>query len=171
VRANRTPGSVRGAPGNRCPYLDISLERKNCKCLNHAPFFGTAPAPVSHVTGSALTPVKRTLNPNLVRQEWPTHTRFPFEEHWVILRDPKDIFPQKELGIGSIRIVELPESHNTVAQLRHQLQETEAALSSLSGIAPSREPHLILTRDCFGFRGPVRILIYSDEPFSPHVVS
>jgi hypothetical protein len=24
VRANRTPGSVRGAPGNRCPYLDIS---------------------------------------------------------------------------------------------------------------------------------------------------
>jgi hypothetical protein len=25
VRANRTPGSVRGAPGNRCPYLDISF--------------------------------------------------------------------------------------------------------------------------------------------------
>src|ERR1019366_3168504 len=25
VRANRTPGSVRGAPGNRCPYLDISI--------------------------------------------------------------------------------------------------------------------------------------------------
>ena len=24
VRANRTPGSVSGAPGNRCPYLDIS---------------------------------------------------------------------------------------------------------------------------------------------------
>jgi hypothetical protein len=23
VRANRTPGSVRGAPGNRCPYLDM----------------------------------------------------------------------------------------------------------------------------------------------------
>jgi hypothetical protein len=22
VRANRTPGSVRGAPGNRCPYLN-----------------------------------------------------------------------------------------------------------------------------------------------------
>ena len=22
MRANRTPGSVRGAPGNRCPYLD-----------------------------------------------------------------------------------------------------------------------------------------------------
>ena len=28
VRANRTPGSVRGAPGNRCPYLDISNETK-----------------------------------------------------------------------------------------------------------------------------------------------
>jgi len=24
VRANRTPGSERGAPGNRCPYLDIT---------------------------------------------------------------------------------------------------------------------------------------------------
>ena len=23
VRENRPPGSVRGAPGNRCPYLDI----------------------------------------------------------------------------------------------------------------------------------------------------
>jgi hypothetical protein len=26
VRANHTPGSVRGAPGNRCPYLDTSKE-------------------------------------------------------------------------------------------------------------------------------------------------
>ena len=25
MRANRTPGSVRGAPGNRCPYLDIII--------------------------------------------------------------------------------------------------------------------------------------------------
>ena len=33
VRANRTPGSVRGAPGNRCPYLD------SC---------GATPAPFSH---------------------------------------------------------------------------------------------------------------------------
>jgi hypothetical protein len=24
VRENRPPGSVRGAPGNRCPYLDKS---------------------------------------------------------------------------------------------------------------------------------------------------
>jgi hypothetical protein len=29
VRANRTPGSVRGAPGNRCPYLD-AMRRVNC---------------------------------------------------------------------------------------------------------------------------------------------
>jgi hypothetical protein len=27
VRANRTPGSVRGASGNRCPYLDIIAGR------------------------------------------------------------------------------------------------------------------------------------------------
>ena len=26
VRANRTPGSVRGAPGNRCPYLDRHVQ-------------------------------------------------------------------------------------------------------------------------------------------------
>ena len=25
VRENRPPGSVRGAPGNRCPYLDHGL--------------------------------------------------------------------------------------------------------------------------------------------------
>lgn len=25
VRENRPPGSVRGAPGNRCPYLDIKI--------------------------------------------------------------------------------------------------------------------------------------------------
>ena len=30
VRANRTPGSVRGAPGNRCPYLDISQFTPSC---------------------------------------------------------------------------------------------------------------------------------------------
>ena len=28
VRANRTPGSVRGAPGNRCPYLDMDRMMK-----------------------------------------------------------------------------------------------------------------------------------------------
>ena len=33
VRANRAPGSVRGAPGNRCPYLDISLTRVIAQAL------------------------------------------------------------------------------------------------------------------------------------------
>src|ERR1019366_380956 len=36
VRANRTPGSVRGAPGNRCPYLDISPLRCSRR-PNHVP--------------------------------------------------------------------------------------------------------------------------------------
>ena len=28
VRENRPPGSVRGAPGNRCPYRDIKCRTK-----------------------------------------------------------------------------------------------------------------------------------------------
>jgi hypothetical protein len=31
VRENRPPGSVRGAPGNWCPYLDIHGREKNEK--------------------------------------------------------------------------------------------------------------------------------------------
>ena len=27
VRENRPPGSVRGAPGNRCPYLDTKIKK------------------------------------------------------------------------------------------------------------------------------------------------
>ena len=27
MREYRTPGSVRGAPGNRCPYLDVRSEK------------------------------------------------------------------------------------------------------------------------------------------------
>ena len=28
MRENRTPGSVQGAPGNRCPYCDENFERR-----------------------------------------------------------------------------------------------------------------------------------------------
>jgi hypothetical protein len=110
--------------------------------------------------------MKRMLNPNLVWQKWPTDRTFPFDEHWVFLRDPKDISPQKEVGIGLTEIQEVVESKNEVAQLRRQLQETDAALSALSGCAEEREPYIVLTRDCFGIQGPVRLLIYSGKPFS-----
>jgi hypothetical protein len=35
VRENRPPGSVRGAPGNRCPYLDciLTLLRRGARIL------------------------------------------------------------------------------------------------------------------------------------------
>lgn len=110
--------------------------------------------------------MKRTLNPNLVWQKWPTDKTFPFEEHWVFLREQRDISPQKEVGIGFIEVEEVAESEGAVAQLRCQLRETKTALSALSGIAQDREPHIVLTRECFGFLGPVRLLIYSDKPFS-----
>jgi len=35
VRENRPPGSVRGAPGNRRPYRDITIEGMSCWSENH----------------------------------------------------------------------------------------------------------------------------------------
>jgi hypothetical protein len=36
VREYRPPGSVRGAPGNRCPYLDVRSE-KTCVSEGESP--------------------------------------------------------------------------------------------------------------------------------------
>ena len=46
VRANRTPGSVRGAPGNRCPYLDnnAAATPKNVEACHQF----TSPTPRHH---------------------------------------------------------------------------------------------------------------------------
>jgi hypothetical protein len=33
VRENCTPGSVRGAPGNRCPYLDRERRKQKINCF------------------------------------------------------------------------------------------------------------------------------------------
>ena len=54
VRENRTPGSVRGAPGNRCPYLDerkIQNPRADAKCLSEALFLAPRDALSSHGGG------------------------------------------------------------------------------------------------------------------------
>jgi len=49
VREYRTPGSVRGAPGNRCPYLDAPF--RHCACN------GT----VSPIVKAGTTLVRRSL--------------------------------------------------------------------------------------------------------------
>ena len=55
VRANRTPGSVRGAPGNRCPYLDISLMLKLQPPTHHSCASNRAPREPQRVQ-RVLTP-------------------------------------------------------------------------------------------------------------------
>jgi hypothetical protein len=83
-----------------------------------------------------------------------------------VLRDPEDIAPYKEVGIGPITIEEVHESPQNLDNFKRRLHETEKALSSYLGRPADAEPQVILTHDCFGFEGPVRLLIYSNKPFS-----
>ena len=110
--------------------------------------------------------MNRRLNPSLVLQGWPRDRTFPYEEHWVFLRDSKIVGLFHEAGIGPVEIEALTETAENQLLLRRQLSETEGALSTASGIAADREPLIILTRDCFGFSGFVRLLIYSKKPFA-----
>jgi hypothetical protein len=106
--------------------------------------------------------MKRKLNPNLVRL-WagPSHV-----EHWVFLREPKVSGDTKEVGIGPIEIEETPETDEQKEALNRKIKETELALGAHADIEPTVEPHIILTKDCFSFKGPVRLLIYSVKPFA-----
>lgn len=112
--------------------------------------------------------MKRTLSPNLIRENLWNDKTFPFDEHWIVLREPRDIPPHQdqEAGIGPIEIEEVAESEDSVTHLRCQWREIESALSASLGIAQDDEPHIVLTRDCFDHQGPVRLLIYSTKPFS-----
>ena len=105
--------------------------------------------------------MKRTLNAELVRV-WHGNPN----AGWVFLRDPKSTSVGSEQGIGHEEIEVMPEPDADRAAFCQQLGETEAALSVLSGIPPEREPCVVLTKDCFGLEGPVRLLIYSDKPFA-----
>lgn len=69
-------------------------------------------------------------------------------------------------SIGPNEIEEIPEAATVKNALRQQIRETELALSAHVGVEPAVEPRIILTKDCFGFKGPVRLLIYSDKPFA-----
>ncbi|HVU26831.1 MAG TPA: hypothetical protein VHG71_03750 [Verrucomicrobiae bacterium] len=108
--------------------------------------------------------MKHKLNPNLVRF-WagPSH-----DEHWVFLKNPVVHGDCKSAGIGRIEIEEIPEAEGDRKALKLQNKETELALSAHAahaGFQPAADPHIILTKDCLGFKGPVRLLIYSDQPF------
>jgi hypothetical protein len=107
--------------------------------------------------------MKQALNPDLV---WEKIRHFPYEEHWVFLRDPKDIGLNQEVRIGLIEVEVVAEDPASVERLLQQLRETDTALSALSGNPRGVEPHILLTHDCFGFQGPVRLLISSGRPFA-----
>jgi hypothetical protein len=104
--------------------------------------------------------MKRLLNPELVRDNKTCGA------NWVFLRDFREIPPFREVGIGSIEVEVVPESPAEIEFFKAGLQDTEAALSKLSGMPPNYMPHVILTQDCFDISGPVRILIYSRKPFA-----
>ena len=105
--------------------------------------------------------MKRKLNPDLVWDKRGQNHRFPFDEHWVFLREPNH--RDERIGQREIEQIENKDDENA---LKAQIRETELALSAHAGAEPAAEPHIILTKDCFGFKGPVRLLIYSDKPFA-----
>src|SRR5579859_5429263 len=97
-----------------------------------------------------IATMKRHLNPNLVRENCGHDLATDVNEHWVFLRNPKTVVGGREVGIGPLEIQETQESalqKNTVAQ---QIRETEHALAALANVKPEADPHLILTKDCFG---------------------
>jgi len=106
--------------------------------------------------------MKRTLNPDLVIENRSSVS----DEHWVFLRDPKYTAFGPEQGIGRIEIEEIPESKADSAAFRQKVKQTMEALNALAGLPAEREPHVILTKDCLDFEGPVYLLIYSDKPFA-----
>ena len=54
VRANRTPGSVRGAPGNRCPYFDISFDKGESRLTSR--FISSAACVISLACHNLVVP-------------------------------------------------------------------------------------------------------------------
>lgn len=116
--------------------------------------------------------MKRKLNPNLVRL-WVARSS---DEHWVFLGNQVVRGDTKPREIGPNEIEEIPETHADKNVLRAQIRETELNLRKLTReelepevyarIGPWIEPHIILSKDCFEFAGPVRLVIYSDKPFA-----
>jgi hypothetical protein len=110
--------------------------------------------------------MKRKLNPDLVWDKRGLDRQFAFEEHWVVLRNPVVRGDSRAFGIGHMEIEEIQETPAERNSHGAQIRETELALSAHAGIEPAAEPHIILTKDCFGFNGPVRLFVYSVKPFA-----
>src|SRR5258708_2549691 len=106
--------------------------------------------------------MKRKLNPVLVNRT-PTSGRLV---NWVILGDPQHPILGPEEGIGCVEIEEVPEAEAEKAALTHQLRETAARLSARFGVPVRPEPAVLLTKDCFGLKGLVRLFVYSSKPFA-----
>src|SRR5438445_11897793 len=86
------------------------------------------------------------------------------------LRDPEYTALGREEGIGPMLIEATPESDADRQAFGQQVKETFTALDGLAGIPPEKVPTVIVSKDCFGFKGTVRVLIYSGSPFreTPH---
>lgn len=105
--------------------------------------------------------MKKSLNPKLVRVQFYQDLEKTFESR-VILRDSEDRGEHKEVGIGSQELDVITADAEEIAEFKESLREDTKA----AGEAQSGDPFVLLAKDCFGFQGPVRILIYSDAPFS-----
>ncbi len=119
--------------------------------------------------------MQRKLNADLFWENRSQKPCFQHGEHWVFLRTLPKGGDCKADAIGPMEIEEIPEAEAERNALKRQIRETEHKLRELAlkelglsahpDIEPAADPHIILTRDCFGFKGAVRLLIYSDKPF------
>ncbi len=105
--------------------------------------------------------MKKSLNPTLVRVQFYQDLQKTIEPR-VILREAQDHGEYKEVGIGPQDVEVLLEDAAELVEFKRSLREDTIA----AGEAEPGDPLVLLAKDCFGFEGPVRILIYSDTPFS-----
>jgi hypothetical protein len=109
--------------------------------------------------------MKRKLNPALVNRT-PASGRLV---NWVILGEPRHPILGPEEGIGPIEIEEVSEAEAESTAFKRQLRETLAGLSARFGVPLGPEPVVVLAKNCFGLRGLVRLIIYSNDPFAGSV--
>ncbi len=106
--------------------------------------------------------MKRRLNPALVNRT-PASGRLV---NWVILGEPQHPILGPERGIGPTEIEEVLEEEAERTAFGRQLRETMAGLSARFGVPPGPAPVVVLAKDCFGLKGLVRLIIYSNKPFA-----
>ena len=105
--------------------------------------------------------MKKLLNPKLIRLRIYQDLEKTFEPQ-VVLREPENLGEFREIGIGYQAIEVITEDAGVIAEFKKSLKEDMIA----AGEPTPETPHVLLARDCFGFEGAVRILIFSNAPFS-----